>query len=86
MKKEYKIKETVKHQKIGGKIFYPIKELTFEEVDFKGMRDGNIACINFLLRRSDYEKLTYKRLFYGKVKQKDSYLGYIVCEDELEGM
>lgn len=84
MKKEYIIKETVKHQGIGGKIFYPLELLTAKKVDKEAM-SGNIACFNFILRRQDINIDSRKDLYYGKVEVKPNiYLGYVLCEDELE--
>ena len=86
MKKEYKIKETVTHQKIGGEIFYPEFKLDFDEVVHNAIYENNIACMNFLKRRTELYKIKNKIFYYGKVKQKEFYLGYVVCEDELEEM
>lgn len=76
-----RVKETVTHQGIGGKKFRKEFELTFEEVERKAFDESNIACINFLMRRSDYEKIQYKKFYYGHV----GLYGYVLCEDELEG-
>lgn len=74
-----KIKDFVNHQDIGGKEISIERELTPDEVDEKAMA-GNIACLNFCLRRNDFLPEFNKRLFYGHVGN----LGYVVCEDELE--
>ena len=76
------IKFNVKHQNIGGKEIIIERTLTPDEVDEKAMH-GNIACLNFCLRRDDFLPDFNKKLYYGKVKQGNIYLGYVVCEDEL---
>lgn len=75
------IKKEVTHQDIGGKEFVIEEEWDIDDVIFKGLLDGNIACKNFLDRRGD-EALgrTRPRVFYGKVGN----LSYIVAEDEFE--
>ena len=89
---KFRIKETVEHQNIGGKIITIdekiSKELTDEQVYMEG-GFGNIACYNFAKRRPDFVecfmvegpnlKFPHK-LYYGKVGN----LGYIVASDELE--
>ena len=79
--KTYKIKKHVKHQNIGGKKFRLDFEVTPDEVDEKAMQ-GNPACLNFCLRRNDFLPDFNKKLYYGHVGE----LGYVVCEDELEGV
>lgn len=75
-----KIKKTVNHQNIGGKVFIPEFEVSADEVDKKAMQ-GNPACLNFCIRRDDFLPEFNKKLYYGHV----GVLGYVVCEDELEG-
>ena len=77
--KIYKIKDYVEHQNIGGKNIIIEKELTPDEVDHDAF-NGNIACLNFCLRREDFLPEFDKKLYYGHVGN----LGYVVCEDELE--
>ena len=76
--KEYKIKKEVKHQNIGGKKIFIERKLTPDEVDELAM-GGNIACLNFCMRRNDFLPEFDKNLYYGHVGN----LGYVVCEDEL---
>ena len=84
MKKQYKIKDSVLHQNIGGKIFNTLFLITPKEMK-KQLESGNIACMNFFIRRDDYTEDFNKDLYYGKVEVKSNiYLGYVLCEDELE--
>lgn len=76
--KKYKIKKHVNHQGIGGKEIRIEKELTADEVDEMAW-NGNIACLNFCVRRDDFLPEFDKKLYYGHVGN----LGYVVCEDEL---
>lgn len=50
--------------------------------------EGNWACHNFIERRDDFKDPFPYRLYYGKVKSTEcgmeTYLGYVVSEDELE--
>ena len=78
--KRYKVKEGIEHQGIGGKEIYIERKLTADEVDEKAC-SGNIACLNFCFRRDDFLPEFNKDLYYGHVGN----LGYVVCEDELEG-
>lgn len=66
------------HQNIGGKKIRIERYLTPDEVDDLAM-GGNIACLNFCMRRDDFLPEFNKKLYYGHVGN----LGYIVCEDEL---
>ena len=77
--KIYRIKESVTHQGIGGKEIQLERYLTPDEVDERGM-NGNIACLNFCMRRDDFLPEFNMNLYYGHVGN----LGYVVCEDELE--
>ena len=77
--KEYRIKKNVQHQGICGKNIFLERKLTPDEVD-KQAWNGNIACLNFCMRRKDFLPEFNKELFYGHVGN----LGYVVCEDELE--
>jgi len=79
LNKTYKIKENVEHQEIGGKTIVLERELTPDEVDDNAM-GGNIACLNFCMRRDDFLPDFNQKLYYGHV----GFLGYVVCEDELE--
>lgn len=78
-----KIKSHVKHQDIGGKNISidPVitSQLCYDTV-FNAAITGNIACYNFIGRRTDYSREFQHKLYYGKVDG----LGYIVAEDELE--
>lgn len=78
-----KIKESVTHQGIGGCEFvvdeYITSILTNDEV-FDQAMCGNIACLNFINRRPDFNCEFPHKLYYGKV----SCLGYVVAEDEFE--
>lgn len=89
---KFKIKETVEHQNIGGKIILIDEKIT-EELSpvtvFMEAGCGNIACYNFVDRREDFrdcfsiegpELVFPYKLYYGKIDG----LGYIVAEDELE--
>ena len=78
------IKNKVKHQNIGGKEFIVDENITEtlspEEV-YRQAYSGNIACINFINRRSDFDNRHFEhKLYYGKVDG----LGYVVAEDEFE--
>ena len=77
--KTYRIKESVTHQGIGGKEIQLERYLTPDEVDERAM-NGNIACLNFCMRRNDFLPDFNMNLYYGHVDN----LGYVVCEDELE--
>lgn len=77
--KKYKVKKKVKHQDIGGKEFVAEFEVTPDEIDERAMK-GNPACLNFAIRRDDFLPDFNKKCFYGHVE----YLGYVLCEDELE--
>lgn len=66
------------HQNIGGKKILIERSLTADEVDSLA-QSGNIACLNFCIRREDFLPEFNKKLYYGHVGN----LGYIVCEDEL---
>ena len=76
------IKNDVTHQDIGGRDFVVDEEITStlsnSEVFKKAMIEGNIACMNFVLRRPDFKYDFPHKLYYGKVGG----LGYIVSEDE----
>ena len=77
--KNYKIKEHVEHQGIGGKEITIERLVTMDEVDEKAW-NGNPACFNFIKRRDDSMLLPHDMLLgYGHVGN----LGYVVCEDEL---
>lgn len=76
--KNYKIKEHVTHQGIGGQEINIERKLTADEVDARAL-EGNIACFNFCMRRDDFLPEFNKDLYYGHVGN----LGYVVCEDEL---
>ena len=82
-----RVKKSVDHQGIGGCQFIKEFEVTPDEIDEKAMQ-GNIACLNFALRRDDFLPEFDKKCFYGKVRKTDKrneiLLGYVVCEDELE--
>lgn len=80
MNKKYKVKNTINHQNIGGKEINIEKILTFEDVEYEAFNNSNIACINFLKRRTNFNDILDKKLYYGHVGM----YGYIVCEDELE--
>ena len=78
------IKNKVKHQNIGGKEFivdeYITETLSSEEV-YRQAITGNIACLNFINRRPDFDISHFEhKLYYGKVAG----LGYIVAEDEFK--
>lgn len=78
------IKDEVKHQDIGGKEFIVDEHITEtlspEEV-YRQAYSGNIACLNFIMRRPDFDISHFEhKLYYGKVKG----LGYIVAEDEFK--
>lgn len=78
-----KIKETVTHQGIGGEEFivdeYVTQDLSNDKV-FRMAMEGNPACLNFITRRSDFNRDFQHKLYYGKVCG----LGYVVAEDEFE--
>ena len=79
LNKAYRVKENVTHQGIGGKEIILERYLTPDEVDNKAS-NGNIACLNFCMRRDDFLPEFNKNLYYGHVGD----LGYVICEDELE--
>lgn len=79
-----KIKRNVTHQEIGGKeivIDWDVsRKLTPQSVYNRAM-NGNIACLNFINRRPDFNPETFKeKIYYGKV----GIYGYVVAEDDLE--
>lgn len=76
--KNYKIKEHVEHQGIGGKEIHIEMELAADEVEERGW-GGNIACLHFTIRRMNSQPAADAKLYYGHVGN----LGYVVCEDEL---
>lgn len=90
---KYKVKDSVKHQHIGGKEFHLDFEVPIDEVDNKAMQ-GNKACLNFVLRRNDFLPDFDKKLYYGHIYNKvklnkgdkpvEGWLGYVLCEDEIE--
>ncbi len=77
-----KIKETVKHQEIGGQYFEIEKEFRISDALDMPFNSMNIAMYNFISRRMDLmdEKYENMKLYYGHVGM----LGYFVAEDELE--
>lgn len=77
------IKNEVKHQGIGGQEFIVdenITETLSNDEVFRQAVSGNIACLNFIKRRPDFDYNFEYKLYYGKV----SGLGYIVAEDEFK--
>lgn len=76
------VKYNIKYDNIGGKIFKKEKELTAEEIEDKAQR-GNIACMNFIFRRDNFNVESKKKYYYGKIIKNRIYLGYVLCEDEL---
>lgn len=83
------IKKSVKHQKIGGKKGYIERKISNKEL-IDQIDRYNIACVNFFKRRPElFEKgtLTYEgkrqKYYYVKVWKKDSFLGYVICTDEI---
>lgn len=77
------IKNEIKHQNIGGKEFIidnNITKILSPEEIFKQAYSGNIACINFIQRRPDFNQNFKYKLYYGKVNG----LGYIIAEDEFK--
>ena len=76
-----RIKKSVTHQGIGGQEFivdeYITKTLEAPGIIEKALT-GNPACLNFVIRRPDFDALFPHKLYYGKVGG----LGYIVAEDE----
>lgn len=77
-----KIKKCVKHQNIGGKVMTIEKMLTADDIE-EEIKRGNIACVNFVMRRDDFDINFNKICFYGYVKKGIVNLGYVVCEDEV---
>lgn len=76
------IKKSVKYRNIGGKSISIERTLTKQDI-IKQTTNGNWACYNFIDRRSDFPVLTSNTIFY--YGHCEDGLGYIVCEDELEG-
>lgn len=79
-KRRAKIKESVKHQGIGGKEILLEKKLSLNEV----LEQDTIAAFNFAKRRLDLVSKSDKEcdkitIYYGHVGN----LGYFVAEDEL---
>lgn len=79
-KRRAKIKESVKHQGIGGKEILLEKKLSLNEV----LEQNTIAAFNFAKRRLDLVSKSDKECakiicYYGHVGN----LGYFVAEDEL---
>lgn len=77
-----KIKSHITHQEIGGKEFIVDEMITKTLSNMSILEDSknNMACLNFLLRRPDFNIDFPHKIYYGKVDG----LGYIVAEDELE--
>lgn len=77
------IKESITHQDIGGKDFIIDEQvtatLTNDEVFHKAL-NGNMACMNFVDRRPDFNYMFPYKLYYGKIDG----LGYIISEDEFK--
>ena len=64
-----RVSTKVTHQEIGGKIININDDVC------------NPACFNFVMRRPDFDVITWPyKLYYGHVDG----LGYVVSEDELE--
>lgn len=76
------IKKSVKYRNIGGKSISIEKILTRKDI-VRESTMGNWACYNFIDRRSDFPKIPDNTTFY--YGHCNDGLGYIVCEDELEG-
>lgn len=79
-----RVSKKVTHQDIGGKIINIDEGVTEHLTKFEVMEkaeEGNPACFNFVMRRPDFNVLSWGyKLYYGHVDG----LGYIVSEDELE--
>lgn len=73
--------EGIEHQGIGGKQITIEREFTVDDILDQPLDSMNIACVNFVLRRSDFitEENGDKKVYYGHVNN----LGYFVAEDEL---
>ncbi len=77
-----KVSNKVDHQNIGGKEIILEFEVNADEVFYRAVVEGNWACKNFKDRRKDFNCDFPYKLYYGKVGD----FGYIVSEDELEGV
>lgn len=75
--KKATIKKEVKHQEIGGKEIILEREMFFEEAPL------TIAFNNYLQRKVCIFEVN-KKIYYGHVKNGDSYLGYFVDDEDLE--
>lgn len=79
-----RVSKKVTHQDIGGKIINiddKISETLTKQEVWRLAQEGNPACFNFVMRRQDFDILTWSyKLYYGHVDG----LGYVVSEDELE--
>lgn len=81
-----RVSKNVTHQDIGGKVInidtQISKDLTKYEV-WEKAQQGNPACFNFVMRRKDFDIVSWShKLYYGHVDG----LGYIVADDELEDL
>jgi hypothetical protein len=68
---------------LDGQEFVVDKKITSELTNNKVLTEGfsgNIACYNFLKRRTDFAIGFPHKLYYGKVHG----LGYIIAEDEIK--
>lgn len=85
VKKDFVYKDNLGVRDLAGREFNVDFELTPYEVDSKAM-GGNMACFNFVYRRDDFTYDFNKKLYYGHITDDNGFrLGYVMCEDELEG-
>lgn len=79
-----RVSTNVTHQDIGGKIINiddKISETLTKQEVWRLAEEGNPACFNFVMRRPDFDVVSWPyKLYYGHVDG----LGYVVSEDELE--
>ena len=85
VKKDFVYKDRAGVRDLAGKDFKVEFELTPDEVDLAAY-NGNMACFNFVIRRDDFLPEFDKVLYYGHITDDNGFnLGYVMCEDELEG-
>lgn len=78
-----KFKKDFKYRNLGGTKITLEFEVSTKEIERKAKVEGNWACYNFIDRRPDFKSLFDKKIYYGHAEDG---LGYVVCDDELEGI
>lgn len=84
-----RVKKSVIHENIGGKEFIIDEQITktLNQTEiWNQCSKGNIACVDFVIRRHDFDPVDDKdlnfphKLYYVKIDG----LGYIIAEDEID--